>query len=101
MPIPTLAKVAVVVACLGLQFSSASATDYKLFFLGGQSNMDGYGYNNQLPEDMAGDVEGVRVFCGNPAPDGDRAGGRGIWSPLRPGFGVGFSSDGKSNAYSD
>ena len=30
--------------------SSAQATDYKLYFLGGQSNMDGYGHVSELPE---------------------------------------------------
>lgn len=101
MPITSVLRVVTVVAFLGLPSAPALAADYKLYFLGGQSNMDGYGYTKDLPQELAGEVEGVRIFCGNPAPDGDRAGGRGMWTALKPGFGVGFKSDGKSNGYSD
>lgn len=30
--------------------SSAEAKDYKLYYLGGQSNMDGFGYVKDLPD---------------------------------------------------
>ena len=81
--------------------SSVSAKDYYTFFLGGQSNMDGYGYNKNLPEDLQGSMENVRIFHGNTAPDNvAKADGRGIWSALQAGHGVQFQSDGKMNAYS-
>lgn len=79
----------------------ALAEEYKLYFLGGQSNMDGYGYVKQLPAELAGEVEGVMIFHGNRAKDGVAPDGRGCWAPLQPGYGVGFRSDGTTNQLSD
>jgi len=76
-------------------------TTYHVYLLSGQSNMDGYGYVRELPPDLRGPVEGVYIFHGNPAPDDAPVDGRGIWSQLRPGHGVGFASDGKTNTYSN
>ncbi|HCC71697.1 MAG TPA: hypothetical protein DEQ09_11175 [Bacteroidales bacterium] len=74
--------------------------EYKLFYLGGQSNMDGYGYVSDLPGDLSGTFENVWIFHGNSMPDDTVIGGEGIWALLRPGHGVGFRSDGLSNTYS-
>jgi len=41
------------------------------------------------------------IFHANPAPDAVPVDGRGIWTPLKPGHGAGFQSDGKTNSYSD
>jgi hypothetical protein len=41
------------------------------------------------------------IFSGNSAKDSVAIDGRGLWSKLRPGFGVGFNSDGKTNSYSE
>jgi len=81
--------------------ASVRSDEYRLYFLGGQSNMDGYGFNNQLPADLTGEVEGVRIFCGNPAADIVKVDGRGTWAALKPGYGVGFTSDGQANKHSD
>lgn len=78
----------------------AGQTRYKLYYLGGQSNMDGFGYVEELPDELNMTVQGVRIFHGNPMPDDSAGGGLGIWAELQPGHGVGFSSDGRSNAYS-
>ncbi|MEM7368665.1 MAG: sialate O-acetylesterase [Bacteroidota bacterium] len=76
--------------------------DYYTYFLGGQSNMDGYGYNKDLPETLAGEMEDVMIFHGNTEKDNvAETDGRGIWSSLRPGHGVQFSSDGLVNTYSN
>ena len=88
-----------ILICL-LTTNSARATDFDLYYLGGQSNMDGYGYVNELPEDQRGEIEGVLIFHGNQAPDGVAIDGRGVWAPLQPGHGVGFKSDGESNTHS-
>lgn len=80
--------------------SLAQATDFHVYYLGGQSNMDGYGYVNQLPDELNGPVDGVPVFHGNTSRDNQPVDGRGVWSTLQPGHGVGFSSDGKTNKYS-
>jgi len=79
----------------------AAQTTYKVCFLGGQSNMDGYGYVSELPDDLRSSVPEAMIFHGNPAPDGGAVDGRGVWSQLKPGHGVGFASDGESNAYSE
>ena len=83
-----------------LPCSAINATDFYVYFLGGQSNMDGYGYVNQLPENLAADQSDVWIFHGNTSADGQPVDGRGVWSPLKPGHGVGFQSDGKTNKYS-
>lgn len=80
---------------------SASAKDYLVFYLGGQSNMDGYGYTAELSGEDATPVDGVMIFHGNRALDGEPDGGLGLWAPLRPGHGTGFKSDGVANIYSD
>lgn len=88
-------------ACL-LSFSGPSfAADYLVFYLGGQSNMDGYGFVSDLPEDWSGPVGNVVIFQGRQGEDGKEGGGAGRWAPLAPGHGIGFSSDGRDNTLSD
>lgn len=77
------------------------AKDYHVYYLGGQSNMDGFGYVKDLPGELNKPVEGVFIFHGNMAGDGVPVDGRGVWAQLRPGHGTGFKSDGKANTYSD
>jgi len=72
-----------------------------LFYLGGQSNMDGYGYLRELPDHLDQTFSDVWIFHGNSTPDGTPGGGKGIWAPLKPGHGAGFTSDGETNRYSD
>lgn len=79
----------------------ACAKDYLLFYLGGQSNMDGFGKVSELPAPLKEPMKGVMIFHGNPAPDNQVADGRGLWSELRPGHGFGFQSDGQQNQYSE
>lgn len=86
---------------LALVPAALSATDFHVYYLGGQSNMDGYGYVKELPSELKRQSDDVYIFHGDPAPDTDTHGGRGLWAPLQTGHGVGFSSDGKSNTYSN
>ena len=81
--------------------AKASATDFHLYFLGGQSNMEGYGSVEKLPPELANVQSDVLIFHGNPAPDGSPAGGRGVWTRLGPGHGHPFRSDGVTSKYSD
>ncbi len=74
---------------------------FRLFYLGGQSNMDGYGYNKDLPADLSSGNGEVWIFHGNPVGDDLPGGGLGLWEPLMPGHGAGFSSDGQSNRLSE
>ena len=71
----------------------------RLFYLGGQSNMDGFGINEDLPRSLK-TPQNIWIFHGNPADDGEK-GGQGIWEKLRPGHGAGFSSDGVKNKLSN
>ena len=87
--------------CLLLAASANEAADYHLYYLGGQSNMDGYGRVRELPVEETREVAGVMIFQGNTAADGAPVDGRGKWETLRPGHGVGFTSDGEVNKPSD
>lgn len=82
--------------------SNIDSNTFRLFYLGGQSNMDGYGYNSELPDALNKTFENAWIFHGNIAKDGDsETGGLGQWQPLQPGHGTGFSSDGTTNHYSE
>ena len=76
-------------------------TTYKLYYLGGQSNMEGFGYTKQLPEGAADVSLDVMVFTGQMALDNETHGGVGVWQPLQAGFGTGFKTDGSVNQLSD
>ncbi len=80
---------------------SAEAKTYQVYYLGGQSNMAGYGNNAELSEPYISAQSAVRIFNGNPAGDFSNGGGRGIWDALQPGYGRKFKSDGKDNHHSD
>ncbi len=74
----------------------------KVFLLAGQSNMDGYGYVKDLPKDLSKPQKDIWIFHGNSAADDDtKNGSKGIWEQLKPGHGVGFTSDGVKNKLSD
>jgi len=73
----------------------------RVYYLGGQSNMDGFGYNKDLPESLSHPNKDIWIFHGNPVGDDLPMGGLGIWEPLQVGHGTGFQSDGSSNTYSD
>ncbi|MEM9303139.1 MAG: sialate O-acetylesterase [Pseudomonadota bacterium] len=68
---------------------------YDVWFLSGQSNMDGYGFNAELPEDLRAPMPSVRIFVGNTAFNDVAGGGVGQWVALGPGFGTGFKADGQ------
>lgn len=74
---------------------------YYIYYMGGQSNMEGFGYANELTDEYNQEFSEIPIFCGTTAYDGDSiAGGKGKWDILRPGYGVGFYSDGVLNYYS-
>ena len=73
----------------------------KLFFLGGQSNMEGHGKNAELPDSLKEGYHNVWIFQGNPMPDENEKGGLGKWAVLTPGHGAGFTSDGHDNKLSN
>ncbi|MDM8001762.1 MAG: sialate O-acetylesterase [Bacteroidota bacterium] len=83
------------------QSCNQKGNEYRVYYLGGQSNMDGYGLVSELPAGLAGEMQGVMIYHGNTSADNTPVDGRGMWSTLCPGHGVGFSSDGTNNSYSD
>jgi len=73
---------------------------FRLFFLGGQSNMEGHGLNTELPDSLSGIIQNVWIFHGFPIGDGSQKGVLGKWDNLKPGNGAGFTSDAFSNKLS-
>lgn len=84
-----------------MAFSQNKPNTFRLFYLGGQSNMDGFGYNKDLPDSLNATFDDVFIFHGNPAIGGELDGGLGIWEQLKPGHGTGFSSDNEENNLSE
>jgi hypothetical protein len=91
----------VAVAMLITQSCNQKGNEYHVYYLGGQSNMDGYGFVAELPAGLTGESPDVMIFHGNTSRDNEPVDGRGTWSNLCPGHGAGFSSDGTANTYSD
>lgn len=73
----------------------------RVFYLGGQSNMDGYGNNIDLSKSLNHPFENVWIFHGNPVGDDKANGGLGNWDVLKPGHGAGFSSNDVNNNLSN
>lgn len=71
----------------------AEGTTYQVYFLGGQSNMEGLGSVSELPAGLA-EPQLVPIFAGYPQGDGVPTNGLGTWAQLQPGFGAGYWSDG-------
>lgn len=100
---------AMIMALTGALFSmscipaseSGSGTTYQVYFLGGQSNMEGFGYTSELPAEWLGPVDNVRIFTGQMMEDNQAGGGVGSWQPLQPGFGTGFNTNGETRTLSD
>lgn len=82
-------------------FSPAFGEEFHLYYLGGQSNMDGYGFVRDLPDELKESFTSTYIFHGNTSKDTKPVDGRGVWSKLQPGHGVGFQSDGNENKYTE
>ena len=80
--------------------SSKELDIWKVYYFGGQSNMDGYGFNDQLPDSLKKRIPNSMIFNGKRDNEGSRNGGTGIWSPVEPGHGNMFQTDGISNSLS-
>ena len=90
----------IIAGLMTINHSASAQQTYQVYFLGGQSNMDGLGSVSDLPVKLKKAQAQVRIYHGNPAPDNGDIDGRGLWAPLQPGHGFGFSSDGSRNNYS-
>lgn len=98
-------KIYPLVRCFGLVLCLLSTVchskEFKLFVLGGQSNMNGFGYTKDLPKNINEPIDGVYIFQGHSDADDAPIAGQGKWEVLQPGHGIGFSSDGKVNQHSN
>lgn len=66
--------------------AAVEAKVYRLYYLGGQSNMNGVGLTADLPEELHQPVAGVMIYEGATGPDGVApVNGRGRWDILEPG----------------
>ncbi|WP_379550037.1 sialate O-acetylesterase [Qipengyuania sp. DGS5-3] len=94
-------------AVLGMLATPALAQDdpegktYRVYFLGGQSNMDGYGFTKDLSAKQSETRDDIRIFTGQSIEDGTDGGGEGVWEALSPGFGAGFGVKDGANEMSD
>lgn len=86
---------------LSLNSQSTKKDVFRVFFLGGQSNMEGHGLNTQLPDSLSKKDTNIWIFHGTPTADKNPNGGLGKWELLQPGNGAGFFSDGKINKFSN
>ena len=82
-------------------FAADGGGTYRLYFLGGQSNMEGFGFVDELPAELAGEAAGVMNYTGKMVADNEPGGGLGSWDTLQPGYGTGFDTDGRVNTLSD
>lgn len=87
--------------CLLFGVSPAAGKVYRVYYLGGQSNMDGFGTTAELDKQDQRRVDGCLIYQGTIRGKTQVPDGAGIWATLTPGFGWGFSSDGTTNQMSD
>ena len=80
--------------------SSKELDIWKVYYFGGQSNMDGYGFNDQLPDSLKKMILNSMIYNGKRDNERSLNGGIGIWSPVEPGHGNMFQTDDISNSLS-
>ena len=89
-----LSFVTIIISCN----SSIKLDTWKVYYLGGQSNMDGYGHNSQLPDSLKKRIPNAMIFNGKRDNEGSLNGGIGIWSSVEPGHGYMFETNGNFNS---
>ena len=76
------------------------AEEFDVVYLGGQSNMEGFGSVDELTEEQKSVVPGCYIFHSAASLDQQPLGGQGTWTPLKPGHGTDFTFDGTTIRYS-
>ena len=74
---------------------------YHVYYLGGQSNMEGFGFASDLPAAFKTPHPTAYIYEANSTPDNQPVDGQGVWQRVQPGHGMGFRTDGSSNRLSD
>jgi hypothetical protein len=89
------------VALCILGFSnSVYADEFDLYYLGGQSNMEGFGTVAELEPAKREPIAGAWIYQATAVADQQPVTGLGLWAPVQAGHGTGFASDGTSNKLS-
>jgi hypothetical protein len=70
------------------------------YILAGQSNMDGEGDVDKLPEGLNRTFGNAWIYSPNRRDDQQSVDDRGLWEALRPGHGDGYSTDGNRSFHS-
>jgi hypothetical protein len=74
---------------------------YRVYYLGGQSNMEGFGFVSDLPAEFKTPHPTAYIYEANSTADNQPVDGLGVWQRVQPGHGLGFRTDGNSNRLSD
>ena len=74
---------------------------YRVYYLGGQSNMEGFGFASDLPAEFKTPHPTAYIYEANSTADNQPVDGLGVWQRVQPGHGLGFRTDGISNRLSD
>ena len=74
---------------------------YRVYYLGGQSNMEGFGFASDLPAEFKTPHPTAYIYEANSTADNQPVDGHGVWQRVLPGHGLGFRTDGASNRLSD
>lgn len=77
--------------CLLGGCSGTRGTTYRVYFLGGQSNMVGFGMVSELPDDLAGEVDGSLIYATAETLDGEDMQSVKVWAPVTGGYGKGYA----------
>jgi len=72
-----------------------------LFLLAGQSNMEGMGFNRELPLEIRGRQKGGFIYSPNRVKDHQNPDEYGVWAPLEPGHGYGVRQERRGVILSD
>jgi hypothetical protein len=80
---------------------SLNAKPFYMYILAGQSNMEGLGLVEELPESLRAVRPEVYIYHANRLPDNMPPDDAGYWEALRPGHGSGYYTDGEKSNYSD
>lgn len=80
--------------------STLVATDFDVVYLGGQSNMEGFGTVKELPAELSSVIPDCYIYHAMAALDQHPIGGVSKWAPLKPGHGTDFVSTENELTYS-
>ncbi len=78
-----------------LAASNLRAEEFLLFYLGGQSNMEGFGTVAELPQKINRPVENVYIYHTQSTHDRKEFPSKTVWQVLKPGHGTDYRAEGE------